>query len=102
MPGYAWPTVVISGDRDLRTPRPVAQRIVELAPRGVLLPLAGTGHSALDTHQLALLHTIRVTLDGQSDRVPTLAARLAGMPRKGASGHLGRILTLAVRATTRP
>lgn len=102
VPGYAWPTVVISGDRDLRTPRPVAQRIVELAPRGVLLPLAGTGHSALDTHQLALLHTIRVTLDGQSDRVPTLAARLAGMPRKGASGHLGRILTLAVRATTRP
>lgn len=48
-----WPVVVVSEEQDLRTPRPIAERIVDLAPRGLLVALGRTGHSALDTHQSA-------------------------------------------------
>lgn len=102
VPNYRWPTVVVSGDRDLRTPRPIAEQIVELAPQGVLVPLANSGHSALDTHQLALLDVIQATLHRESTRLPERAHRIAALPRKGASRLVGTALALAVRVTTRP
>lgn len=102
VPNYRWPTVVVSGDRDLRTPRPIAEQIVELAPQGVLVPLANSGHSALDTHQLALLDVIQATLHRESTRLPIMANRIAALPRKGASRLVGTVLAVAVRATTRP
>ena len=43
------PVVVLSGARDLRTPRSVAERIVDLCPNGNLVPLDDIGHSILDT-----------------------------------------------------
>lgn len=101
VPRYPGPTVVVSGDRDLRTPRPIAERIVELARHGVLVPLPASGHSALDTHQLALLHVIHATVKNRTDRLPGLADRLAALPRRGISTVVGNALTLAVRATTR-
>lgn len=102
VPDYRWPTVVVSGNRDLRTPRPIAEQIVALAPAGVLVRLRDTGHSALDTHQLALLQIIRATAAGNQSRLPAVADRIAALPRKGASGRLGPILGLEIRATTRP
>ena len=46
MPKFAWPTVVISGGRDLITPPAVARRIASLIPGAVLVNLATAGHSA--------------------------------------------------------
>ncbi|MFB9377797.1 alpha/beta hydrolase [Kineococcus gynurae] len=100
LPGFDWPVVVLSGERDLRTPRPVAQRIVDLAPHGVLVPLADTGHSALDAHQRAAILVAGATVAGTTDRLPGLAPRIASLPRRGASRWLGVGIAAAVRAAT--
>lgn len=102
VPAYRWPTVVVSGDRDLRTPRPVAERIAGLAPEGVLVPLAQTGHSALDTHQLAFTEILRATVGGGAEQLPAHNRQLSELPRKGASGLLGKALAFPVRLMTRP
>jgi hypothetical protein len=39
MPNFRWPTVVVSGDRDLITPPAVADRVASLVPNAVLLKL---------------------------------------------------------------
>ena len=51
LPGFNWPTLVISGDRDVRTPRVIADEIVTCAPHAELVPVRDHGHSALDTAQ---------------------------------------------------
>ncbi|WP_299038013.1 alpha/beta fold hydrolase [uncultured Pseudokineococcus sp.] len=96
-----WPVVVVSGERDLRTPRPVARRAVDLAPDGLLVPLARTGHSALDTHQEAALHVVRAAADGDTARLDDTAA-LDALPRRGASRLVGTAISAVVRAATRP
>jgi len=93
---FDWPTAVVSGERDLRTPRPVAERIVALVPDAVLVPLPGLGHSALDTHALAALHVTHAVAGGAHRRLPDLAPRIAALPRRGAAGHLGRIIATAL------
>lgn len=97
VPAYSWPTVVVSGDRDLRTPPPVAERIAEFAPRGVLVRLTETGHSALDTHGQALVAVIAATLAGEADRLPLRADQISGSPRRGAAELLRKALSIAVR-----
>ncbi|MGO1764030.1 MAG: alpha/beta fold hydrolase [Brevibacterium yomogidense] len=62
LPSLTVPVVALSGDRDLRTPRPVAERIAQLAPRGLLATVPDHGHSALDTHVEALFAAIRLTI----------------------------------------
>lgn len=62
LPSLTVPVIALSGDRDLRTPRPVAERIATLAPRGVLATVPGHGHSALDTHVEALFAAIRLAI----------------------------------------
>ncbi|NNH71746.1 alpha/beta hydrolase [Nocardia uniformis] len=94
LPGFTWPTAVISGDRDLRAPRPVAQRIADLIPDAVQVPLTDTGHSALDTHRLAALAVARLVRDGRHREIPGRAAQIANLPRRGAS----RLLGTAIRA----
>ncbi|MEZ0164842.1 alpha/beta fold hydrolase [Kineococcus sp. LSe6-4] len=97
LPGFTWPTVVVSGDRDLRTPRPVAERLARLLPHGVLLDLPGLGHSAMDTHQRAAVLVAAAVRAGAADRLPALAGRLAALPRQGASRWLGTAVRAAVR-----
>lgn len=85
LPRFDWPVAVLSGDRDLRTPRPVATRTVELLPDAVLVPAPGTGHSALDTHP-ALLRAVAATVrDARHRELPARAAELARLPRDGGS-----------------
>ncbi|BBX72592.1 hypothetical protein MSHI_04980 [Mycobacterium shinjukuense] len=55
MPRFGWPTVVVSGGRDLVTPPAVAQRAVSLLPNAVLVTLPMMGHSALDSREPAAL-----------------------------------------------
>ena len=58
MPKFSWPTVVISGGRDLITPRAVAEEIVSLIPDSVLVELATAGHSAIDVRERAALEIV--------------------------------------------
>ena len=81
--GYNWPTAVISGERDLRTPRTVAKKIVLAVPRGKLIPIADTEHSMLDTHQLAL---IEVVGSGGEHRLAMQADDFAVLLWNGTSG----------------
>jgi proline iminopeptidase len=95
---FDWPTAVVSGGRDLRTPRPLAERIVDLVPAAVLVPLPGTGHSALDTHGLAALHVAHAVGDGGHRRLPQLAERIEALPRRGGSRWLGPLIRARVAA----
>jgi pimeloyl-ACP methyl ester carboxylesterase len=89
---FDWPLAVVSGARDVRTPRPVAERIVGPAPDAVLVPVPDMGHSALDTHPLAALHVANAVAAGVHRRLPGLAPRIAALPRRAMSGHLGTII----------
>lgn len=89
MPSFAWPTVVLSGERDLRTPRPVAQEAARLIPGALLLPLADTGHSALDTHQLAALEAVFAVRDGELGQLP---GRVGAVRRRGTSRHIATLV----------
>lgn len=100
VPTFGWPTVVVSGERDLRTPRPVAEHLASVAPDGVLVPLAATGHSALDTHRRAALLAAHAAAVGAAHRLPALADRLAALPQRGPSRHVGTAVTAVVRAAT--
>ena len=91
LPSLTVPVVALSGDRDLRAPRPVAERIAHLAPRGVLATVPDHGHSALDTHVEALFAAIRLAIArmGAGDGAGMLHAeaspevRLEGLPKGG-------------------
>lgn len=78
LPNFCWPTVVISGGRDLITPAPVAQRVASLVPGAVLMKLPTAAHSALDFREPAALHiaaaVCRGDLDGLAARAPALDA----------------------------
>jgi proline iminopeptidase len=80
MPKFAWPTVVISGCRDLITPPAVADRIVSLIPGAVLVRLETAGHSVLDSRERAALQIARAFSDNRIDSLPVRAAALDALP----------------------
>jgi proline iminopeptidase len=80
MPQFDWPAVVISGQRDLTTPPPVAERIADLIPDAVLVRLATAAHSTLDTREAAALRIVKAVVRGQSESLPALADELDAMP----------------------
>ena len=57
LPRFTWPTAIIAGRRDLRTPPPIAELAASLIPDAALVSI-DNGHSALDTHHAAALHVI--------------------------------------------
>ena len=88
---FDWPLVVLSGDRDLRTPPAIAERVVAAAPDATLVRIHN-GHSALDTHPMALLNAIRRLVRGQQDRLPDDEPALDRLPRKGLSAAFPDLL----------
>jgi pimeloyl-ACP methyl ester carboxylesterase len=78
MPNFRWPTVVVSGGRDLITPPAVARRVASLVPNAALLNLPTMAHSALDFREPAALAiadaVCRGDLDGLAARAPALDA----------------------------
>ena len=80
MPKFAWPTVVISGGRDLITPPAVAGRIASLIPGAVLVNLATAGHSAIDLRERAALEIAKATYDGTSSGLPARTKKLDSTP----------------------
>ena len=80
MPTFSWPTVVISGGRDLITPPAVASRIAELIPDSVLVELPTAGHSLIDTRERAALDIVAAIYDGVAAELPRRAAQLGSTP----------------------
>ncbi|MCX8559359.1 alpha/beta fold hydrolase [Mycolicibacterium mucogenicum] len=80
MPGFDWPTVVISGGRDLITPPAVARRIAELIPGAVLLELPSAGHSVLDMREGAALTIATGVCAGEYAKLPDRATELDNAP----------------------
>lgn len=95
LPTFSWSTAVISGARDLRTPRPVAEQIAELTPNATLVPVADMAHSALDTHPLAALTVAHAALDGTLNAA-RLSTRIAELSRKGPSSLLGPLIRAGI------
>lgn len=94
--GFDWPTVLLAGTRDLRTPAAVAQRVAETAPDTVLVEIEN-GHSALESHPLALLHTLARLTRGEQRRLPSESALMNALPRRGLIAGLPKLLTVGTR-----
>lgn len=94
--GFDWPTVLLSGTRDLRTPAAVAQRVAETAPDTVLVEI-DNGHSALESHPLALLHALQRLSRGEQRRLPDESALMSALPRRGLVAGLPRLLHAGTR-----
>ena len=80
MPRFTWPTVVISGGRDLITPPAVADRVAALIPGAVLVRLATAGHSIIDLRERAALDIINAVYDGTSSGLPARSKKLDSVP----------------------
>lgn len=98
LPGFDWPTVALSGERDLRTPRAVAESIVDHVPDSVLLPVTDLGHSVLDTHPLAALHAAHAVASGTHRNLTALAPRISALPRRGRLRTLGPLISARLTA----
>lgn len=98
---FGWPTAILSGERDLRTPPPVAARIAQLVPDAVAVSVAGMGHSALDTHRLVAVRVATAMADGAAASLPASAPVFARLPRQGPSNLLGRLIAGAVAVDAR-
>lgn len=103
---FDFPVVALSGDRDLRTPRPVAIDAAQRAPRGILATVPDHGHSALDTHEQALFAAIDLARRGGASGAAQTTGqavppevRLDGLTRSGGpSGLLGGIISARLAA----
>jgi pimeloyl-ACP methyl ester carboxylesterase len=80
MPKFDWPTVVISGGRDLITPPAVAGRVASLIPNAVLVTLASAGHSIVDVRESAALDIVKAVYNGTAAGLPARAATLDAKP----------------------
>lgn len=84
MPNFKWPTVVISGGRDLITPRAVAERVALLVPDALLLALPTMAHSALDFREPAALAIACAVSGGEVDGLADQTRALDGLPPRPA------------------
>jgi proline iminopeptidase len=94
MPRFDWPTVVVSGGRDLTTPPAVAERVASLIPDAVLLRLPTAGHSVLDTRERAAFAVIEAVRHDNIDQLPAVAPDLDALPGRCAI----RLLVSAISA----
>jgi pimeloyl-ACP methyl ester carboxylesterase len=80
MPEFGWPTVVISGGRDLITPPAVADRIAELLADPTLVRLPTAWHSILDTRERAALRIAAAVCEGRAGDLPAQEQALDELP----------------------
>lgn len=98
MPGFAWPTVVLAGGRDLVTPPAVAHRIAGLIPGATLVELPTAGHSILDARESAALRVVDAVYAGSTTELASAAASLDAEPAPWAFRLLARGLGAAAAA----
>lgn len=93
------PALVLTGDRDLRTPPPVAAEAADRLPDGALVTIPGHGHSALDTRPTMLLDAIGAIADGTHLQFPSRARHLvATAPTAGAGRYLPPMVRMSLAA----
>jgi pimeloyl-ACP methyl ester carboxylesterase len=98
MPKFNWPTVVISGGRDLVTPRAVAERVASLVPNALLLALPTTAHSAVDFREPAALAIAGAVCRGEIDKLVGQGSALDALPARPAMRLLWKAVDLAAKA----
>lgn len=98
MPGFSWPTAVISGGRDLTTPPAVARRVAELIPDSVLVELPTAGHSILDTREQAALQVCLAASGGHVHELGSRSAELDSLRANLTIRLLVRGISFAARA----
>jgi pimeloyl-ACP methyl ester carboxylesterase len=98
MPKFSWPTVVISGGRDLVTPPAVAERIASLVPNAMLLALPTMAHSALDFREPAALAIAGAVWRGEIDSLTARAPALDALPARPAVRLLWKAIDVAATA----
>ncbi|MHC9294069.1 alpha/beta fold hydrolase [Mycobacterium sp. LTG2003] len=96
MPRFDWPTVIVSGGRDLTTPPAVAERITSLIPGAVLVRLPSAAHSILDTRERAAFAVMRAVYDDAVEQLPATAPELDALPSRTPV----RLLVSAISAAT--
>lgn len=80
MPEFRWPTVVLSGGRDLITPPAVADRIADLIPGATLVRLPTAAHSVLDTRGDAAMRILAEVEGGRAEALSEQSAELDALP----------------------
>ncbi|MET0899778.1 MAG: alpha/beta fold hydrolase [Mycobacterium sp.] len=80
MPSFAWPTVVISGGRDLTTPPALAEKVAALVPDSVLVRMPSAAHSMLDTRERAALEIAKTAVHGDVHELATRGDELDALP----------------------
>jgi pimeloyl-ACP methyl ester carboxylesterase len=98
MPKFNWPTVVISGGRDLITPRAVAERVASIVPNAVLLALPTMAHSALDFREPAALAIAGAVSRGEFDSLAMQTPELDALPPRPAVRLLWKAIEAAATA----
>jgi len=98
MPKFTWPTVVISGGRDLITPRAVAERVASLVPDAVLLALPTMAHSALDFREPAALAIAGAVSRGEGAGLGDQTRALDGLPPRPALRLFWKVIDVAAAA----
>ena len=98
MPEFTWPTVVISGGRDLTTPRAVASRIADLIPDAVLVDFPTAGHSIIDFREASALEIVGAVYAGETAELPSRSERLDAEPSLLAVRLLRRVISAAAAA----
>lgn len=93
--GFDWPLVLLAGSRDLRTPPAIAERVANAAPNAVIVRI-DNGHSALDTHPMALLNALAWLMDGRHAALPEAAARIGRTPLRGIAARFPALLLLGL------
>ncbi len=95
MPKFSWPTVVISGGRDLVTPRAVAERVTSLVPGAVLLAVPTHGAQCLDFREPAALAVVVAVCRGEVDALAGQARTLDALPWRPALRVLWKAVQVA-------
>ena len=80
MPNFTWPTVVISGGRDLIAPPTVARAGRLADPESVLVNLPTAGHSIVDLRESAALDIVEAIYDGTPQTLPERETALDSKP----------------------
>ncbi|MFZ1178757.1 MAG: alpha/beta hydrolase [Mycobacterium sp.] len=95
MPDFGWATAVVSGGRDLITPRAVAERVASLLPNAVLLKLPSMAHSALDFREPTALAIAQAVWRGELDELAAQAPALDALPARPEVRWLWKAIELA-------
>lgn len=98
MPKFNWPTVVVSGGRDLVTPRAVAERVASLIPNAMLLALPTMAHSAVDFREPAALTIAAAVCRGEIDNLAGQGSALDALPARPAMRLLWKAVEVAAVA----